>query len=312
MNSRKIYLLIILTLLIFTLPCLAQESQLPRVKVLPSDNLSPQERKLRDAINKYNEAIKLNPRNYNAYYLRGFTKFLSKDFEGALEDYNKAIEIAPNTKGIEQVYYHRGNLYYFLIQKEKAFADYEKAISINPNYQPPYGGRGNYFTDRGDLDKALADYNKALEMDSKDVAAYMGRADVYFKKEEFDKSLRDLEKAVELGGESASAYLQIGMILGLKGYWYSAEGNLRKAIKINANSNSIFTGNISVTLFDFDEFIAKNPKNAKAYAVRGIIKFIQNKDAEAVEEFKKAFEIVPGLRKELSGLIRQIEKEQND
>ena len=48
------------------------------------------------AISDYTKAIEINPNYAKAYYNRGLTKRNLKDFNGAISDYTKAIEINPN------------------------------------------------------------------------------------------------------------------------------------------------------------------------------------------------------------------------
>ena len=57
------------------------------------------------AIADYTKAIELNPNYANAYYNRGISKHNLKDYNGAISDYNKAIEIDPN---YANAYYNRG------------------------------------------------------------------------------------------------------------------------------------------------------------------------------------------------------------
>ena len=62
------------------------------------------------AISDYNKAIEINPNLADAYLNRGVSKDELKDFNGAISDYNKAIEINPN---LAVAYYNRG------VQKHK-------------------------------------------------------------------------------------------------------------------------------------------------------------------------------------------------
>ncbi len=57
------------------------------------------------AIDDYNKAIELYPNYAIAYYNRGGAKYDLQDYAGAIEDYNKAIELDPKCK---HFYYFRG------------------------------------------------------------------------------------------------------------------------------------------------------------------------------------------------------------
>ncbi|MCU4139364.1 MAG: hypothetical protein MW690_001296 [Methanophagales archaeon] len=51
------------------------------------------------------------------------------EYEQAIEDFSKAIELNPNYAG---AYYNRGIAYAKLNQHERAIEDYNKAIELNP------------------------------------------------------------------------------------------------------------------------------------------------------------------------------------
>ena len=56
-----------------------------------------------------------------------------------------------------EAYNERGNTYYDLQQYDKALADYSKAIEIDPYFAKAYYNRGIIYDDLQQYDKALAD-----------------------------------------------------------------------------------------------------------------------------------------------------------
>ena len=55
---------------------------------------------------------------------------------------------------------------------DKAIADYTKAIEIASKGCDAYYNRGDAWQSKGDHGKAIADYTKAIEIDPKDADAY--------------------------------------------------------------------------------------------------------------------------------------------
>ncbi len=111
-----------------------------------------------------------------------------KDYEGAIADYTKAIELNPN----DAVYYNnRGDARKELRDYSGAIADYTKAIELNPNDAVYYNNRGNarlYKKDDDDdvyddLDNykdrldAIIDYTKAIELEPDNARYYKNRGD---------------------------------------------------------------------------------------------------------------------------------------
>ena len=63
-----------------------------------------------------------------------------------------------------------------------ALADFNKAIELKPDYVNAYDARGNVRSKKGDLDGALADYNKAIGLNPTNFNAYDNRGNVKQKK----------------------------------------------------------------------------------------------------------------------------------
>jgi len=76
------------------------------------------------AIQDYNKAIELNPKDANVYYMRGNAKDNLQDYRGAIQDYSKAIEINPSDAAS---YYMRGLDKLLLEQKDNGCLDLSKA-----------------------------------------------------------------------------------------------------------------------------------------------------------------------------------------
>ena len=110
------------------------------------------------ALEDFNKAIELNSENHSAYNDRGIAKESLKNYQGAIEDYNKAIELGQNIPS----YYHNRALYKMDIinDYQSAIEDFNKAIELDPN-------DANYYVCRGQalMECAGVDFHKALKME---------------------------------------------------------------------------------------------------------------------------------------------------
>jgi len=104
-------------------------------------------------------------------------------------------------------YINRENTYFKKDQYDQAIIDYTKALEIVPGVAEVYFSRGCVYHKQGQYDHAIADYTKALEINPGDALAYYNRGRAYYSKGEFDKSWDDIKKAEELGYQIPSKFL---------------------------------------------------------------------------------------------------------
>ena len=76
------------------------------------------------------KAIQMNPKFIYAYYARGIAKSELGDYNGAIADYDRYIEL---NSGDAEAYYRRGEAKEALGQHDAAQADFQKAKTLNPN-----------------------------------------------------------------------------------------------------------------------------------------------------------------------------------
>ena len=75
-------------------------------------------------------AISYYSRHINAYLERAYVHRRSVDFAAALNDCNKAVDLAPKNA---DTYACRGYAYYALCDRKRAVDEWKKAISLNAN-----------------------------------------------------------------------------------------------------------------------------------------------------------------------------------
>lgn len=100
-----------------------------------------------DVISKYENVP-------NAYASRGNEYGMSKEYDLALSDYNKALELEPrNLVALTS----RGYLFYLMGDNDKAIGDFNRAISAYPQYVPAYLNRSLAYESIGEYKSAIDD-----------------------------------------------------------------------------------------------------------------------------------------------------------
>ena len=88
-----------------------------------------------------------------------------RDYKGAIDDFNLAIEQLSEDKKNPEVFSNRAIAYQALGEYKFALLDYERSLSINPDFCNSYANRGNLLMELGFYYKARQDFQKAIFLD---------------------------------------------------------------------------------------------------------------------------------------------------
>lgn len=146
-----------------------------------------------EAIAEFSKAIELNPKFDRAYTNRGIALMEKGEYDRAIDDYNKATELNPKQF---QAYSNRGNAWRFKGDVDRAIDDHTKAIELNPNDARMYNNRGAAWVGKGDYSQANIDFTKAIELNPKYAMAYYNRGNTLYCQGKFKDAIPDYQKAM--------------------------------------------------------------------------------------------------------------------
>lgn len=131
------------------------------------------------------------------YIWRGNARYEQKDYDNAIIDYNKAIEINQN---YTLAYFNRAFALIGKKEYDKAIEDYDRVINQNPDYLAnAYTIKGSVLRAMKQYCQAIDYYNKAINLDPNYANAYFNRG---IAKKEYNVDLlgskNDFEKFIEL------------------------------------------------------------------------------------------------------------------
>jgi tetratricopeptide (TPR) repeat protein len=102
-----------------------------------------------------------NELSADAYDTRAVALHVSGQVEAAIEDYTRALELAPDNALIMS---NRAEAYYDLGHDEACIADAERAMDLNPNDPSPFALRGRSLLRRGEHNLAWQDAEHAASL----------------------------------------------------------------------------------------------------------------------------------------------------
>lgn len=128
-------------------------------------------------VDSLTKSIKKTPNDAVLYVKRGLHLSILGEYESAIVDYNKAIQMASNNQQLlpimPTVFFNRANAYKSIGKHEAAIEDYDKTISLSSEVgQYVYAGRAYCSKQLGRFREADADYKRELALFSEDPAAH--------------------------------------------------------------------------------------------------------------------------------------------
>jgi tetratricopeptide (TPR) repeat protein len=127
---------------------------------------------------------------------RGNEYFLQGQYDLAIKEYRKAIEIYP---GYAKAHSNMGYTFFEKKQYDRAIVEFSRAIESNPQYAKAYNNRGLVYFAKGEYDRAILDYSKAIEISPDLAKPYDNRGSIYMLMGEVERACSDFEQACDLG-----------------------------------------------------------------------------------------------------------------
>jgi tetratricopeptide (TPR) repeat protein len=226
-----------------------------------------QEGKLQQAIYCYQQAIELNPSNYDFYYKLGRIFQEQGEIVNASIYYREAIKINPH---YSWSYHSLGEILAKQGKLEEAINCYYQAIELNPDFFWSHYNLGQIFQQQQQLDKAINYYQQAIKLNSQYSWSYHSLAEVLAQQNRFQEAIIYYRQAIELNPEFPNSHYQLGRHL-------QQQGQLEEAISC------------------YRQFINLEPKHFWSYYYLGETLTKKNRLEEAIFYYRKGIELNPNI-----------------
>ena len=127
-----------------------------------------------------------------AYNNRGVAYRTRTNYAEAIDDFNEAIRLVPNNAS---AFNNRGVAYRNIADLDRAVADYDQAIHIKPDYIAAFYNRGLALSDKREYAKAISDFSTVLRVDPKNPVVLYRRGTAYLKSGDIEAGNGDLAEA---------------------------------------------------------------------------------------------------------------------
>lgn len=144
-----------------------------------------------EALEQFNQAVALDPKNVDALYYRGRSREKTDDSAGAVEDFTAAIALEPDRAGL---YYYRGTSLLLMGETERALVDFEKAHQLGYGTEAVLA-QGMAHMSVKQYEQAVKDFTRVIEKEPEFSQAYYQRARAYQKMGRKASATADFQKA---------------------------------------------------------------------------------------------------------------------
>ena len=148
--------------------------------------------------NDLEKAIESDSSMLYPYLERAYQRMEGGYYKGALEDYDRALQIQDKDP---EIWLNRGHVKEKLNDLKGAYSDYTKAIELNEKFEKAWLNRGNVLSKQGRNEDAIQDYTVAITFNPDYANAYYNRAIARQKLKQAAEACQDLQKAESLGME---------------------------------------------------------------------------------------------------------------
>jgi tetratricopeptide (TPR) repeat protein/predicted aspartyl protease len=240
---------------------------------------------------------------------RGEASAARRDFEHALADLSKAIELRP---GEPEYLYQRAMVYRQSGQAAPALADLDHALTLNQDFLRAYLPRAEIRLHENNVDGAIADLDAVDRLAPKQADVRFVLAERYEVMDRFSQAIAqydlwiqhhpvDSKRAVALGARCRASAIENQ---DLAGGLADCNKALSLADKKNPNYGHLFENrgllelrqaNYERAILDFDAALKTLPKDAFALYGRGVAKIRKNKTTEGEIDIAEAVKIAPNI-----------------
>jgi tetratricopeptide (TPR) repeat protein len=232
------------------------------------------------AIAQFNEALRWNTQNSGAFFSRGYAFYQLRNFRQSLDDFTQVINLEPTSNLAFSALFYRGNLRMSLGDPQGAVRDYNQALEVDSTAALAFVQRGQAENALGKSGNALKSYSQAIRLEPNLAAAYLNRCLTKSNLNDQPGAISDCTEATGINPNLLTAYQNRGLAYHRAGNYKQAIADLNVAIKLDGEDATSYyqRGLIRLDLQDkegaigdFNTAIQFKSDHVFAYYQRGLV-----------------------------------------
>jgi tetratricopeptide (TPR) repeat protein len=173
-----------------------------------------------------NFSISRNELELKNLITQGVISFFSGNSYGAMQFFDRAIEINPN---FDLAWYDKGNVYAYMGNIQQALFCFDRAIEINPNFDMASNDKGVILMSMGMVNDANMCFDRAIEINSYFPHPWYNKGILFANLGNLQASLQCYDNAIRVAPNFAQAYYNKSIVLQMLGRYPEANDCLMRA-----------------------------------------------------------------------------------
>ncbi|RFU47636.1 tetratricopeptide repeat protein [Paraburkholderia sp. DHOC27] len=246
-----------------------------------------------------NQAIALNDRHADAYFLRGEAEQRLGHYQAAAASYDTVLALNP---AYAEALNNRGNVHLSLGLLERALESFARAIALKPVQASFHNNQGLAFKALGQHDRAIACFERTLDLQHDYGLAYFNRGLSLFAVGKFAEAAASHAKALSVMPDHAASHWGLADALRALGEYEAALASYDRALSLDPGNADVlnnrglalhYSGAHALALADYDAALHLNPHHADAFCNRGMALDALGRHHDALTAYDAALALTP-------------------
>jgi len=246
----------------------------------------------------FTERIQQAPQDADLLTARGNARLAAREFDAAIEDYNTALRLDP--KNVNALV-NRAVAWADKNHLDRALADVDHALQVDSQSAAALFLRGTILAESGQFNKAAADLSECLRICPEHAAALRNRSGLWLETHEFERAFADANRATEINAKNAAAFSNRGAALLGQGKVDAAFEDFNEAARLDPNDHQVYVhranawchkGEFKQAIADLSTALKLHP-DANTYDLRGHARAEAGEIDPAIADYTQALKLDP-------------------
>jgi protein O-mannosyl-transferase len=183
----------------------------------------------RDSEALFRHALAVTQNNYLAHKALGIVLGMQGRTDEAINQFQEAIRLAPD---YTEAHYSLGIAFERKGQTDEAIHQFQETIRLKPDYAEAHFSLGTGLAMKGRLDDAIKQFQEAIRLNPDYAEAHYNLGTVFGMKSQTDEAIREFQEVIRLKPDSAEAHYDLGIALGRRGKIDGAISQFQEALRL--------------------------------------------------------------------------------